>query len=310
MDYVPIRISTLMGDQKLSFNAYLKINEKMVLYIRRGDAFEAYRLERLKAKKLKKMFIENSEENQYREYMMKNIAETYEKSLNGDVKDQAAFLHQEHKSKAEKVFKNPMQEKAYAALEQSATQYVDFIISNNEALKELMAIENTTQSISHHGVSVATLCVGLAQKLNITDLDQLETLVMGATLHDFGHHNSPLYPSKKRVDMQPEEVTFYKSHVIEGAKKVQNTKHFDQVVLRIINEHEECIDGSGYPKGLMEHQLDPLSIIVATCNTLDRMIAFEGNSREEACKKLLLEYLGKYPLKHIQQAIEVMKSLG
>ena len=52
MDYVSIRVSTLRGDQKIDFNAYIKINEKMVLYLRRGDSFEGERLLRLKEKKL------------------------------------------------------------------------------------------------------------------------------------------------------------------------------------------------------------------------------------------------------------------
>ena len=57
MDYTTIRVSTLRGDQKINFDAYLKIGEKMVLYVRQGDSFEGDRLKRLKEKKLKKMFI-------------------------------------------------------------------------------------------------------------------------------------------------------------------------------------------------------------------------------------------------------------
>ncbi len=39
MSHVPVRVSTLRGDQKVDFDAYIKINEKMVLYIRKGDSF-------------------------------------------------------------------------------------------------------------------------------------------------------------------------------------------------------------------------------------------------------------------------------
>ena len=59
MDYVSIRVSTLRGDQKIEFNAYLKINEKMVLYLRQGDSFEGDRLKRLKEKKLRKRLLQN-----------------------------------------------------------------------------------------------------------------------------------------------------------------------------------------------------------------------------------------------------------
>ena len=49
--YISFSVSTLRGDQKIDFNAYVRINEKYVLYVRRGDSFEGSRLLKLKEKK-------------------------------------------------------------------------------------------------------------------------------------------------------------------------------------------------------------------------------------------------------------------
>lgn len=310
MDYVSIRVSTLRGDQKINFDAYVKINDKMILYLRRGDSFEGNRLQRLREKKLKKMFIQPADESQYREYMQKNIELAYDNNSGKDIQTRSEIIQGEQQSNVEEVFENPGEAEAYLQAKDAAGKYVQFLVSNNDAIKSIMSIENSDKSVAHHGVSVATLSVALAQKLGVTDAKNAQLLALGATLHDFGHHDSPLYPKKKRDEMNPDEVNLYKNHVIDGAKKVQDKKHFDQIVLRIINEHEEHADGSGYPRGLTEKQMDPLSVIVSTCNSIDRMITFDGLSRDEACKKMMVEYVGKYPLGHIQKAIDVVKTLG
>lgn len=310
MDYVSIRVSTLRGDQKINFDAYVKINDKMILYLRRGDSFEGARLKKLKEKKLKKMFIQPADENHYRDYMQTNIEQAYDNNSKKDINTRAEIIQGEQQSKAEEVFENPGEAKAYIEAKDAVDKYVQFLLTNNEAIKAVLNIENTDRNMAHHGVSVATLSVGLARSLEINDPKKTQLLALGATLHDFGHHDSPLYPAKKRAEMTPEEVEIYKSHAEQGARKVIDKRHFDPLVIRIINEHEECADGSGYPKGLREGQYNALSMIVATCNALDRMITFEGHSREEACKKMMVECVGKYPLRHIQKAIEVIKTLG
>ena len=53
-DFISMRVSTLRGDLKIDFDVYVKINDKMILYIRRGDSFEGPRLKRLREKKTKK----------------------------------------------------------------------------------------------------------------------------------------------------------------------------------------------------------------------------------------------------------------
>ncbi len=309
MEFISIRVSTLRGDQKITFDTYMKINDKMLLYLRRGDSFEGTRLQKLKEKKLKKMFIDPTDEGRYREYMQKNIELAYDNTSNKNIQTRAEIVQGQLQSNVDDVFENPELAEAYLNAKDAAAKYVQFLITNSKALQAVMSIQNDDRSIAHHGVSVATLSVALAQKLGVTDIKNMQLLALGAFLHDFGHHDSPLYPRKKTSEMNPDEVMLYQAHAAGGALKVQRKQHFDQLVLRIINEHEECADGSGYPRALTEKQIDPTSMIVSTCNAIDKLISFEGLSKDEACKKLILESVGKYPLAHIQNLIEVVKSL-
>jgi len=306
MDYVSIRVSTLLGDQKIDFNAYIKINDKMILYLRRGDSFEGERLQRLKDKKLRKMYIVTDEENSYRSYLQKNIDTAYDDKSGKDIQTRAEIIQGSQQSNTEEVFENPESVESYNYAKDAAGKYVNFILSNVQALSTVMKIENSDKNIAHHGVTVSTLAIALAQKLGITDPKKTQLLTLGALLHDYGHHNSPLNLSQELAKMNPTDLAMWKKHPSEGAAKVQDKKHFDQTVINIIAQHEETINGTG-PLGLREKDLDPLSIIVSSANAIDRLITFEGVPKAEAAKKMMLEQVGNHPLQHIQHLSEILK---
>lgn len=306
LDYVSIRVSTLRGDQKIEFNAYVKINDKMILYLRRGDSFEGDRLKRLKEKKLRKMFILTDEETHYRDYLQKNIETAYDNTSNKDLQTRAEVIQGAQQSNAEEVFENPENAECYNYAKDAAGKFVSFIASNAQAMQTVMKIENTDKNISHHGVTVATLAIALAGKLGVTDPKKTQLLTLGALLHDYGHHNSPLNLSQPLSTMSPTDLALWKRHPGEGATKVQDKKHFDQAVLNIIAQHEETIDGMG-PMGVKEKDQDPLAVIVSTANAVDRLITFEGIPHLEVAKKLMIDSVGKHPLQHLQFVSEIMK---
>lgn len=307
MDYVSIRVSTLRGDQKIDFNAYVKINEKMILYLRRGDSFEGDRLKRLKEKKLRKMYIVTDEETHYRDYLQKNIETAYNDS-NKDMQTRAEIIQGAQQSNTEEVFENPESEKSYVECKDAAGKYVDFIVNNTEAFKTVMGMENTDKNIAHHGVTVATFAIALANKLGISDPKRTQLLTLGSLLHDIGHHNSPLNLAQPLATMSAADKALWSQHPSAGAQKVQDKKHFDHTVINIINQHEETINGNG-PLGLREKDIDPLAVIVSSANAMDRLITYENVPKAEAAKKLMIDHVGNHPLNHIQLLNEIVKSL-
>ncbi|KYG69824.1 hypothetical protein AZI85_16410 [Bdellovibrio bacteriovorus] len=308
MDYVSIRVSTLRGDQKIDFNAYVKINDKMILYLRRGDSFEGERLQRLKDKKLRKMYILTEEENTYRNYLQKNIEMAYDNSSNKDIQTRAEIIQGSQQSNTEEVFENPDNVESYNYCKDAAGKYVNFILSNAQATQTIMNMENTDKNIAHHGVTVSTLSIALAQKLGITDSRKTQLLTLGALLHDYGHHGSPLNLNQPLDKMSPEDKKMWNQHPHDGAQKVHDKKHFDQTVINIIAQHEETINGAG-PKGMREKEMDPLSVIVSSANAMDRLITFEGVPKTEAAKKLMIDHVGKHPLQHLQMLNDILRGV-
>lgn len=308
MSYISIRVSTLRGDQKIDFNAYVKINDKMVLYLRRGDSFEGDRLKRLKERKLRKMYIVTEDENNYLSYMQKNIEMAYDNSSNKDVQSRAEIIQGVQQGNVEEVFDNPENVMSYNYAKDAAGKYVDFIMSSTQALSAVINIDNPDKNIAHHGVTVATLSIALAQKFGITDPKRTQLLTLGALLHDYGHHNSPLNVSQPLAQMNAQDKALWIQHPTEGAARVQDKKHFDQTVINIISQHEETINGLG-PLKLFEKDQDPLAVLVSSANAIDRLITFENVPKHDAAKKMMIEQVGNHPLQHIQHLNEILKGL-
>jgi HD-GYP domain-containing protein (c-di-GMP phosphodiesterase class II) len=310
MSHISIRVSTLRGDQKIDFDAFVKINEKFVLYLRKGDSFEGDRLKRLKEKKLKKMFILEGEESLYRTYLDRNIEMAYDASSGKSLDNRAAIVQGNQQANTEDVMENPESVENYNEAKDGASKFIRFLQQEENAVGHVLNIENMDKNIAHHGVTVSTLANALAKRLGITDSKQLQALTLGAMLHDLEHFHTQLDVARPLAKMSPDEMKVYKDHPMAGGRRVQNHSHFDKSVINIIIQHEEFIDGRGFPKGLKESQMDPLAVIVASANALDRLITFEGTPRNEGAKNLLLNAVGRYPLQHIQLLGEVMKSVS
>lgn len=307
-DYVSIRVSTLRGDQKIDFDAYLKIDEKWILYLRQGDSFEGTRLDRLKAKKLKKMYIATDDEIKYRDYMQKNIDMAFDDKSGKDIKTRSEIIQGAQQNNAEDVFEKPESAEAYGAAKDASAKYVDFLIKNNDAVKAIVSSPNLDQSLAHHGVTVSTLAVALAEQLKLFDAKQRQLLALGGLLHDFGHFDSPLKLARPLKDFSKEELEIYKKHPLEGAQKVKDKNHMDAAVTTIIHQHEEKCDGSG-PLGYLEKQIDQMALVTSAANTVDRMMTYEGIAREQIVKKLMVDELGKFPLEYIQTLGNILKSI-
>lgn len=306
MNFLPIRVSTLRGDQPIDFSAYVKINDRYILYLRKGDSFEGPRLKRLKDKKLKKMFIVPEDESNYRTYLSRNISTAFESPSGKPLEVRCEIIQGIKQSSAEAIFENPDSPEHYYKAKEDSDRFVTFLAKEAHAAGLILQIENVDRSVAHHGVSVATMATSVAQKMGKLDKRALQLLTLGGMLHDFEQFNSAIDICRPVESFNPEELKYYQSHPSEGARRMQGHRHIDPSVVKIIAQHEEYIDGKGFPNGLKESQMDPLSLYVAAANALDRMITFEGVSRQEAAKKFMVQSLGRYPLDIMKALVDLL----
>jgi len=305
-NFTPIRVATLRGDIKIPFDVYVRVAGKHILYCRQGSSFEGLRLERLKAKKLKKMYVRSEDEIPYKQYLEQSIDAAYSNTAGAlDVRTEVIQGFQQ--AKAEEYMENPLDKTTYDHIKSSSQRFTEFIEHNPDAVRALLKIPNTDSSITHHSVAVAALSLALVLASKLRDGHPLHLLTLGCLVHDMEHYLAE-YPINKPLDqLTPEEKALYKEHPLKGAHRLQGVVFLDQLVINIITQHEEHMDGSGFPKGLYEKDLDPLVLVAGTANAYDRMVSFEQRAPKDAIKAMLIDKLGMYPLAHLQNLQAILK---
>lgn len=104
-----------------------------------------------------------------------------------------------------------------------------------------------------------------------------ENLIIAAAFHDVGKYLLPDEIVKKEGPLTEKENEIMKSHVINSADIIKNVLSDD--VVKIIMNHHERLDGSGY-FGKKSDDLNIESNIIIVCDTFDRLVYGRGYEKK------------------------------
>jgi len=120
-----------------------------------------------------------------------------------------------------------------------------------------------------HQLSTAQLACAIAEELGMSK-DRIEGLRLAAQLHDIGKINIPSEILNKPGKLSDVEFELIKNHVKTGYEILKDIA-FPWPIARIVLEHHERENGSGYPNGLRGKDLLLESKILAVADVIDAM---------------------------------------
>jgi len=120
-----------------------------------------------------------------------------------------------------------------------------------------------------HSQRVADLSVAIGRRLQLSDAD-LETLRLGALLHDIGKIGVSDAVLRKPTKLTAEEFEQIKLHPTLGARILKPLRFLD-AQLAIVELHHERPDGRGYPHGLKGDEIPMFARIVHVADAFDAM---------------------------------------
>lgn len=147
------------------------------------------------------------------------------------------------------------------------TQIADSILCAPELAIHVMGDKLGGEELYFHSLNVTTLALMVARDIHLPQ-EAVGALGMGALFHDIGRKEIP-----NRILMKQEPLTLAEQHLYEmhcqyGMEMGQRLQ-FSPAINRIILEHHELFDGSGYPQQLKGEAIGLLSRIVALTNYYD-----------------------------------------
>jgi len=120
-----------------------------------------------------------------------------------------------------------------------------------------------------HSKRVTAFTIAIARAMGLDD-NEIRVIAHGAFLHDIGKMAIPDSVLRKPGPLTEEEVMVMREHCLRGYEMVKKIP-FLRDAAEIVYAHQECWDGSGYPRGLKERKIPLGARIFAIADTLDAM---------------------------------------
>ena len=132
-----------------------------------------------------------------------------------------------------------------------------------------VTVETRDPYTAGHQRRVADLARAIATEMNLSS-DQIESIRMAATIHDLGKISVPAEILSKPTKLTEVEFSLIKTHVQNGYDILKDIE-FPWPIARMVLEHHERIDGSGYPNGLKADHLLLESRILSVADVVEAM---------------------------------------
>ncbi|HEV3480094.1 MAG TPA: HD-GYP domain-containing protein [Gaiellaceae bacterium] len=122
-----------------------------------------------------------------------------------------------------------------------------------------------------HTRRVALRAVQVGEELGLSPV-RLRELATGALVHDVGKLAVPDSILKKPDKLTSEEFHVVQKHAATGYRTLKELG-FREPVRRLVLDHHERLDGSGYPRGLSGPAMSLDARILAVCDVYDALIS-------------------------------------
>jgi putative nucleotidyltransferase with HDIG domain len=156
-------------------------------------------------------------------------------------------------------------------------------------LKALTAALETRDSETHgHSERVVSYSLRLGREYGLNS-DEMKALEFGSLLHDIGKIGVPDSILRKPAKLTEEEWVRMREHPLHGQQILRGIE-FLQGAARVVAQHHEKWDGTGYPLGLRAEDIDICARIFAVADAFDAItsdrVYRRGKSYEAAAQEL------------------------
>ena len=156
-------------------------------------------------------------------------------------------------------------------------------------LKALTAALETRDSETHgHSERVVSYSLRLGREYGLTS-EQMKALEFGSLLHDIGKIGVPDSILRKPAKLTEEEWVRMREHPLHGQQILRGIE-FLQGASRVVAQHHEKWDGTGYPLGLRSEDIDICARIFAVADAFDAItsdrVYRRGKPYEAAAQEL------------------------
>jgi len=266
VSHVKFDLSTLVLNQRIPFDLYIKKDKNFLIVIEKGTLISQKvfsMLEKQTALFIQKEDIhkKNLSYKNLRSYLQSNI-ESKELTL--------LFLYKVVQKQFEHMLKH---EKLSIDMDfvNSFVNDIIYLIQNDpHYLKNTIEYFSSDYNIATHSLHIAIYAINIADRLHLKEKEVQEIGIAGL-LHDIGIHKIDQEILHKNTQLSNEEMKIVQEHPKLSVEILKRNHLHNPYILDAVMHHHERLDGTGYPNGLYENQISKYAAILAICDVFDAL---------------------------------------
>lgn len=172
-------------------------------------------------------------------------------------------------------------------------------------------VEKKDRYTHGHIQRVEDYAIKIGNKLNLSK-EKIEDIAFASLFHDLGKIHVPDEILNKPGRLTDEEFNYIKKHPSDGVDLVKKTYYKN--IAKIIEQHHERLDGSGYPNGLKDDEILIEAKIIAISDAYDAMTT-DRPYRKSMSPQIAIEELKRFSTIHYDEKlvdifIDILKEEG
>ncbi len=270
-DYTPIRSETITVDSLLEFDLYQDSGGTLKLYRDRNYPFSKEDLDYLLEHGNDFLYIPDTQQNAMFDHLRKNLPRLLEDETI-PIENKLKMLSATSVNILGRVLSNPMSPTEIRGVVEQCENHVTLAVKGREAQNGMAGCRPQAPFPIAHAISVGNLSMLLGLKCKLTDPTELHELGTGALLHEIGktiiERDYYYQPALRQISDNPRLAKY----PLVGRDMLENTNIVPRGALRPVVEHQERLDGSGFPQSLKDAEIGLMGRIVAICDHYDEAV--------------------------------------
>jgi len=275
--YIPLPLEVLLPGERLTFPLFLKVSRSWELQVEyapcleEGEELQASWMEKLRGLGLCHLYVHKRDLAKVVAYLNNHLLV---QAIEPEPTPQEFVLLREHLHFSLRLtLESPQLMKTTAPARKTLGTLVRIFERKPRFLKLMWDLLYQEYTLYTHSVNVAVLGVAFMAFLKRPAREGL-TLGLAGLLHDVGLTRISPELLQKPEPLTPEEWEVIRKHPCLGYRLLRGNAALPLHTVRLVLEHHELADGSGYPQGLPLHKQHPLSRHLALLEAYDGMTLF------------------------------------
>jgi HD-GYP domain-containing protein (c-di-GMP phosphodiesterase class II) len=272
--FFPVPVDAL-DHEVLQMNLYIKFAKQSgppTLYRSSGLAFTQHDTLRLAEQKVKFLYVSASQHHVFRKALSDRLDRTFADPAVARA-ERGRVIREACTKMIDDVLLFPGDAEPVAAVADISRTFADWSNADPEGFTYLLNMSAHDFCTATHMVNVGVGCGLLARKVRPGDRDFFSLAVQGGLLHDVGKRGVPADVLNKEGKLDPEEWKVVSAHPATGFEELRKNPAIPEMVLQMVRDHHERLDGKGYPNGADASSIGVGARICAIVDVFDAITA-------------------------------------